>query len=96
MSLAGCGVTHGCFTYPPDCRIESCESVAQWQRPENGKVRVTLQTTNDWVALGFSNDAAMVRNTFCNMYQVYQVPHVHDNAYTMSVSVQTTYDIAVQ
>ena len=65
IDLSGCGVTKGCFRSPRDCDVSDCDAVVTWTPRTDASqtyIEFELQTRDDWVALGFSDDTNMVRH----------------------------------
>ena len=66
LNLAGCGSTKGCYRTPPGCGVNDCDAVATWTPlpdADTGQsyVMFEMQSSNRWMALGFSADESMVR-----------------------------------
>ena len=82
IDLSGCGSTKGCFRSPRDCDVNDCDAVATWTprgtNMNESRIEFELQTRDDWVALGFSDDTSMVRH-FSDDTNMVQVRHFSDD-----------------
>ena len=70
FNSAHCGVSIGCFRFPPACAFRDCDNFLMWNDTGDDRVDFSLTAkigsdiagSNFWIAVGISNDTSMVKH----------------------------------
>ena len=72
IDLEVCGDTKGCYRTPSGCDVDDCDAVVTWTPSTETYIEFELQSKDEWMALGFSDDKEMVGCDLVFLFDVYK------------------------